>query len=367
MVVCGTRPEIIKLYPLILELRSRPAWDVVVCHTGQHRTMANLHFDEFGLHPDIDLRIMRPGQTLPYVTARVIDRLEAVLAAGRPHVVIVQGDTTSGMAAALCAFGMQIPVVHVEAGLRSGVLYGPFPEEANRRIISSVAALHFAPTEAARQNVLREYPSARVFVVGNTGLDALRMVSPPRAGESRYEPSPEHPVLVTMHRRERLAERVTSVCTAIRELVDNSADLVFHVPLHPNPEVRRPAVRLLKKVPRVSLGDPMPYRQMISALHDAWLVMTDSGGLQEEAAFLGRPALVLRNCTDRPEAVTEGVCAVIGTDPDTIVRSVQRLQSDRAYYASMCRPTNVFGDGNSRHRIADLIERELVGRDITGI
>lgn len=362
MVVCGTRPEIIKLYPLIRELRERPVWDVVVCHTGQHRSLADLHFRELGITPDVDLRIMRRGQTIPYVVARIVARLEPVLAAQRPQVLIVQGDTTSGMAAALCAFGMQIPVVHVEAGLRTGRLDSPYPEEANRRIISSVASMHFAPTESARDNVLREYPNASVHVVGNTGIDTLCMLRSERAAGAP-ERQARRRVLVTMHRRESRAEHLASVCVAIRQLAHRCRDLSFQVPLHPNPEVREPAIRLLRDVPRVTLREPLSYRGMAAALEDSWLLLTDSGGLQEEAAFFGRPALVMRDCTDRPEAVAEGICRIVGTGAREIVREVLRLHDDPAHYARMCRPSTAYGDGHARGRIADLIERELFDAD----
>jgi UDP-N-acetylglucosamine 2-epimerase (non-hydrolysing) len=353
--IFGTRPEAIKMLPVVRELRRR-GLDQRVCVTGQHRELLGQVFEAFGERPDQDLALMQPGQTPAEVTARVLERLGPALAEARPALVLVHGDTTTAMAAALAAFLARVPVGHVEAGLRSHDLTRPWPEEFNRVSIDATAALRFAPTQGAADNLAREYGTGRVVVTGNTGIDALLHVSaglgpPPPAGARRL-------VLVTGHRRESFGEGFRRLCDGLAA-VASRGDVELLYPVHPNPEVRRPVHERLGNLPNVRLCDPVGYVEMVGLLRAATLVITDSGGIQEEAPALGRPVLVTREVTERPEAVALGAVRLVGTCPATLKREADLLLDDAAEYARRSVPVFPYGDGRAAARIADAIEEFL--------
>ncbi len=353
--IFGTRPEGIKMLPVVRELRSR-GLAPRVCVTGQHRELLGQVFAAFGEQPDQDLALMQPGQTPAEVTARVLERLGAVLAEQRPALVLVHGDTTTAMAAALAAFLARVPVGHVEAGLRSHDLARPWPEEFNRVSIDATAALRFAPTQGAADNLAREYGTGRIVVTGNTGIDALLHVAaglgpPPPPGDRRL-------VLVTGHRRESFGEGLLRLCDGLAA-VASRGDVELLYPVHPNPEVRRPVHERLGSLPNVRLCDPVGYVEMVGLLRAATLVITDSGGIQEEAPALGRPVLVTREVTERPEAVALGAVRLVGTCPAALKREADLLLDDPAEYARRAVPVFPYGDGRAAARIADAIEEYL--------
>jgi UDP-N-acetylglucosamine 2-epimerase (non-hydrolysing) len=361
--VVGTRPEAIKMAPLILALRQSQWATVRVLATAQHRQMLDQVLDVFGILPDVDLDIMRPNQTLPELTARLLGQLDGVLEDERPDAMLVQGDTTTVMTAALAAFYRRIPVGHVEAGLRTGDMQNPFPEEMNRVIAGHLSRWHFAPTRRSRENLLREGidPDA-VHVTGNTVIDALMDVVgrsdlplPAGVGED------ERLVLVTAHRRENFGAPFAEVCRAIREVADRHPDVRILYPVHPNPNVAEVARATLGDHPRITLCSPLDYLPFVGAMKRACLVLTDSGGVQEEAPALGKPVLVMRRETERPEAVDEGVVKLVGPDFDAIVGEVGRLLADATAYAAMAKGASPYGDGQAAARIVAILERDLAG------
>ena len=344
--------------PVILELRTRPWAQVSVLSTAQHRNLTAPLLSFFGIPVDHDLDAMRPDQGLPELTGRLLPRIAAILHAEQPELVIGQGDTTTVMATAMACFYGHVAFAHVEAGLRTGDLQHPFPEEFNRLIAAKVATVNFAPTRAARANLLREGADpAGIFMTGNTVIDALLWTSK----RARKLPFPIAPggrvLLMTLHRRESFGAPVRGVLSSIRRLVASNPDLSVIYPVHPNPQVSRPAHELLGGVPRVHLCPPLDYPEMIAVMQRADIVLTDSGGIQEEAPALGKPVLVTRETTERPEAVHEGVARLIGTDPDRIVEEVQRLLDDKQAYAAMARGASPYGDGQAARRIADVLQR----------
>jgi len=372
-VILGTRPEAIKLAPVILALRRDPAVECRVCVTGQHRQMLEQALDVFGIAPDTDLGVMRPNQTLAQLTVRAIEALEGHFSQDQPDLVLVQGDTTTAFCAALVAFYQKIPVGHIEAGLRTGNLQAPWPEEANRTLISRLATLHFAPTASARQNLLREGVAAQdIILTGNTIIDALFLAlekvraKPPvipnlpdilgplttsRNGAPRV-------VLITGHRRESFGLAFENICRAIAELARRFSDTHFVYPVHLNPNVQRPVMRLLSQranadnpLPNIHLLQPLPYLAFVGLMDRATLILTDSGGVQEEAPSLGKPVLVMRETTERPEAVIAGTALLVGTEADKIVNEVSRLLTDREAYEAMARAHNPYGDGHAASRI----------------
>lgn len=353
--VFGTRPEVIKLAPVVLAMRaSSLQLEPYLCATGQHREMLEQALEEFDLRADVDLDLMRPNQTLASVISRAIERIDRVIAEVDPQLVLVQGDTTSAFAGALAGFYRQVPVAHVEAGLRSGDVRQPFPEEANRQLISRLAAIHLAPTELAAEHLRREGVDQRsVFVTGNTVIDALRYVkarlpaAPESAGRVR--------LLVTMHRRESHGRPLEAVLGAIRQLVERNPDIEVTMPVHPSPAVREPVVRVLTGHPRIHLTDPLGYRDFVSALDASDVVLTDSGGVQEEAPALGKPVFVLRDITERPEAVSAGTSRVVGRDPERIIIEVERLLRDPTAYEAMAHAENPYGDGRAADRVVAAI------------
>lgn len=339
--------------PLVKALAACPELDSRVAVTGQHRQMLDQVLDLFGIVPEVDLDLMQPGQTLENLTARVLNQLEPVLEHHRPDLILVQGDTTTAFASALGAFYKKIPVGHVEAGLRTVERYNPFPEEMNRRLISQIATLHFAPTEIAMEACLRDGISKdAIHLTGNTVIDALLQVA---AGLPPIPATKQRTLLVTAHRRENWGTPMESIFDAVRTLLEARPDLDAVVPLHLNPLVQEVGCRLLGDHPRVRIVPPLDYLPFIEAMRRATLILTDSGGVQEEAPSLGKPVLVLRTTTERPEAVRAGTVKMVGTDRDTIVTEALRLLDDQTAYQEMARAVNPYGDGKSVGRIVEII------------
>jgi UDP-N-acetylglucosamine 2-epimerase (non-hydrolysing) len=363
--VFGTRPEAIKLCPLIRELRSRDEFTVRICVTAQHRGMLDQVLDAFQVTPDYDLNIMRPHQTLSGLAARILDALEPVLAAASPGMVIVQGDTTTTLAAALAAFYHRVPSAHVEAGLRTGDPAHPFPEEMNRVLTSRLVELHFAPTSGAAANLIAEGVSqSRIHITGNTGIDAVLYVRD--ALESGALPPAEWScldaarrlIVVTSHRRENFGGAFAREMRALARLAARP-DVQLVYPVHRNPNVLAPAHELLGGRSNIHLVEPLPYVPFVDLLRRAYFIITDSGGIQEEAPSLGKPVLVMREKTERPEAVEAGTVKLVGTDEDRIVSEATRLLDDPAEYARMTRIHNPYGDGQASKRIAEILARTL--------
>jgi UDP-N-acetylglucosamine 2-epimerase (non-hydrolysing) len=360
LVVIGTRPEAIKLAPVVRELAvQRPAVEPIICATAQHREMLDDVLRLFNITPDYDLDIMKRQQTTSGVFAAVLERMEPVIKEVRPDFAIVQGDTTTTAAAALAAFHERVPVGHVEAGLRTDHIYDPFPEEMNRRLVSQLASLHFAATQRAADRLIVEgVASERVHLTGNPIVDAVLWM------RSRRDAAPSRArrmILVTAHRRENLGAPLERICAALRTLVIEHPDVMIVYPVHPNPRVSEPVHAALGAVPRITLLPPVSYDELMRLMDESYLVVTDSGGLQEEATILGRPLLVLRETTERQEAVEAGAAELVGTDPATIVARASRLLRDPAAYAAMARPRNLFGDGHAAERIVRSIEEFLSG------
>ena len=364
--IFGTRPEAIKLCPVIRHMKSRPDdFDVRVCVTAQHREMLDHVLNAFDVTPDRDLDIMRPGQTLYQSTSRIIAALEPVLAEEKPGIVLVQGDTTTTFCGALAAFYAKIPVGHVEAGLRTGDPHQPFPEEMNRVLTGRLTSLHFAATEGAAQNLYREgVDPAAVMVTGNTGIDAVLHVKQALdAGKLvglngfRTDASKKL-IVVTAHRRESFGDGFGRICSALARLA-RRGDVEIVYPVHPNPNVRQTVNRHLAGQPNITLLDPMDYVPFVDLMRRAYLLVTDSGGIQEEAPSLGKPVLVLREKTERPEAVSAGTARLVGTDERRIVDEVERLLDDPAAYHQMARRHNPYGDGRASEMIASFLAEHL--------
>ena len=360
LTVFGTRPEAVKLGPVIRELERHPSRiSSRVCVTAQHRDMLDQVLRIFGIRPDFDLDVMQDNQTPTQVASTVLARLEPVLQAERPDWVLVQGDTTTVAVAALAAFYVRCRVGHVEAGLRTGDRWQPFPEEINRRVAGVIADRHFAPTARARDNLLREdVPADCILVTGNPGIDALRWISAqPESAEVRDLAAPlgapeARTILVTAHRRENFGEPLRNICLALRDLVERYAGSVRIVyPVHRNPNVWGPVHDLLGDVPNITLRPPLDYLSNLQLMKRSYLVVTDSGGIQEEATGVGVPALVLREVTERPEGVETGALRIVGTDRSRIVSEASRLLDDRAAYERMAHAENPFGDGHAAERI----------------
>jgi UDP-N-acetylglucosamine 2-epimerase (non-hydrolysing) len=359
LVVVGTRPEAVKLAPLVLALRTASWAQCRVLAAAQHRELLDRPLAFFGIVPDRDLDLMRPGQGLADLTARSIAALDPVLVEEAPDAVVAQGDTTTVLVAALAAFYRGIPFAHVEAGLRTGDLRQPFPEEGNRQLVARLARWHFAPTRRAADNLRREgIDEARIHVVGNTAIDAL-LWAVPRVDASEFTPrAGARLVLVTAHRRESLGEPLGELCHALAALA-NRTDVEILFPVHPNPRVRATVERLLAGRARVRLCDPLGYPEMVAAMQASSLILTDSGGIQEEAPSLGKPVLVLRSRTERPEAVEAGAAQLVGMRRDDVVAAAVRLLDDPEAHAAMAKVRHPFGDGRSARAIVGILEREL--------
>jgi UDP-N-acetylglucosamine 2-epimerase (non-hydrolysing) len=358
LTVFGTRPEAVKLGPVIRELARFPERiDSRVCVTAQHRDMLDQVLDIFGIQPDFDLDVMQDNQTPTQVAAAVLHGLEPILQSQKPDWVLVQGDTTTVAVAALAAFYARARVGHVEAGLRTDDRWQPFPEEINRRVAGVIADRHFAPTERSRDNLLREnVPAERILVTGNPGIDALRWITTqpesPLVHDVLMEAPEARTILVTAHRRENFGEPLRQICLALRDIAERFAGSVRIIyPVHRNPNVWGPVHSLLGAVPNVTLRPPLDYLSMLQLMKRSYLVVTDSGGIQEEATGLGVPALVLREVTERPEGVETGALRLVGTDRARIVAEVRRLLEDSTEYARMANADNPFGDGHAAERI----------------
>ena len=360
-IVLGTRPEAIKLAPVIKVFQACDALKTRVVLTGQHREMVAQVMHLFGLKADQDLNLMAPRQTLTHVTCAALQGLRDDFQAYPPQLVLVQGDTTTAFAAGLAAFYEQIPVGHVEAGLRTDNLLDPFPEEANRRLLSQLSSLHFAPTPKAQANLQASGVVGEVSVTGNTVIDALLLMAK-TASEPHFEGidwQRQRVILATVHRRENWGDRLQTIASGIRQVLDRHPDTSLLLPLHRNPTVREPLQRLLGDHPRVVLTEPLDYDRLVAAMKGCTLLLTDSGGLQEEAPALGKPVLVLRRTTERPEAVDAGTARLVGTDSSCIVEEVSRLLNDSSAYEAMSRAVNPFGDGQASQRILHLCRTHL--------
>lgn len=360
MAIFGTRPEAIKMAPVVRELLKHPEIETKVCLTAQHREMLDQVVDLFQLPVDYDLDIMKQGQSLYDITDRVLLGLKEVLEKEKPDLVLVHGDTTTTFSATLAAFYQQIDVGHVEAGLRTGNMYSPFPEEANRRLTSVLTALHFAPTETARQNLLKEnQKDDHIFTVGNSVIDALlATVKKDYVFEDKeLQDIEEHKriILVTTHRRENLGEPMRNVYRALRRLVETVPDTEVVFPVHRNPLVRQAVKEVLDGVPGIHLVDPMEYEPFTNLMARSAIILTDSGGIQEEAPSLGKPVLVLRDTTERPEAVASGTVKLVGTDEDKVYNTAYKLLTDEKAYKEMAESINPYGDGHTSERIVQAI------------
>jgi len=354
--VVGTRPEAIKMAPVILALKNEPWATVRVLATAQHRHMLDQVLNFFGIEPDIDLDIMRPNQALTTLTARLLLDLDDVLQAEKPEVVLVQGDTTTVMTVALACFYHRIPIGHVEAGLRTWDMQNPFPEEANRVIAGKLARWHFAPTEGSRQNLLREgVPDSDIIVTGNTVIDALLMTAAKELEIGIDLDANKRLVLITSHRRENFGEPFRNICRALGTLAERNQDVQFLYPVHPNPNVKDVAYEMLGNYPNIHLCEPLDYAPFVAAMKRSYLIISDSGGVQEEAPALGKPVLVLRDETERPEAVELGVVKLVGPNYDRIVNEAQRLLDDEAAYRMMARGISPYGDGHGAERIVETL------------
>ena len=360
MAIFGTRPEAIKMAPVVRELLKHPEIETKECLTAQHREMLDQVVDLFQLPVDYDLDIMKQGQSLYDITDRVLLGLKEVLEKEKPDLVLVHGDTTTTFSATLAAFYQQIDVGHVEAGLRTGNMYSPFPEEANRRLTSVLTTLHFAPTETARQNLLKEnQKDDHIFTVGNSVIDALlATVKKDYVFEDKeLQDIEEHKriILVTTHRRENLGEPMRNVYRALRRLVETVPDTEVVFPVHRNPLVRQAVKEVLDGVPGIHLVDPMEYEPFTNLMARSAIILTDSGGIQEEAPSLGKPVLVLRDTTERPEAVASGTVKLVGTDEDKVYNTAYKLLTDEKAYKEMAESINPYGDGHTSERIVQAI------------
>jgi len=371
--VFGTRPEAIKMAPVIKELRKYPqCFDVRVCVTAQHREMLDQMLKLFEIVPDVDLNLMQPDQSLPELTSRVLMAMTELLKKERPDWVLIQGDTTTVMATALASFYQRVPVGHIEAGLRTHNRYSPFPEEINRRIVSVLATYHFAPTKKAQESLIAEGIDPKtVFLTGNTVVDALHWIlkSPPseearrlfsvlglpQVSELGPQNLPFKLLVVTAHRRESFGSPFESLCRGLRAIVDRNSDVLLVYPVHLNPKVREPVKRILGGHPRIRLIDPLPYEPFVRLMNAAYFILTDSGGIQEEAAVLGKPVLVLREMTERLEILEAGIGKLVGTHEQRIVEEAECLLHDDVLYERMAQKADLFGDGHAAERIVAVL------------
>ena len=369
MTVFGTRPEAIKMAPVVLELQKHADQiQTIVAVTAQHRQMLDQVLDLFQITPDYDLDIMSQGQTLYDITTKSLMGLKDVLAKEKPDLVLVHGDTTTTFAGALASYYQQVPVGHVEAGLRTGDIYSPFPEEMNRKLTGAIAAIHFAPTATAKANLLKENVNpSHIYVTGNTVIDALMTTV---AGDYDFgddlkdvDFQNHRVILLTTHRRENLGEPMRHIYKALRRIIEEIPDTEIVFPVHRNPLVRKVVVEELAGVDRIHLIDPMEYEPFANLMSLSSLVLTDSGGIQEEAPSLGKPVLVLRNTTERPEAVEAGTVRLIGTDKDVVYAETKRLLTDQAAYDAMSNAVNPYGDGKASQRIVQAILHAFAGEE----
>lgn len=361
MLVFGTRPEAIKMCPLVIELKKHQDIETKVCVTGQHREMLQQVLDIFHVKPDYDLDIMKQNQTLFDVTTEILNKLKPVLEAEHPDIVLVHGDTTTTFAAALTCFYLQIPVGHVEAGLRTHNLYNPFPEEFNRTAVGIISKFNFAPTEQAKQNLLIEGKDKEsVYVTGNTAIDALKMtVSQDYSSKELDWAQGSRLILITAHRRENLGEPMKHMFKAIRRVMDEHPDVKAIYPIHMNPKIHKIADKYLGNDDRIHIIDPLDVYDFHNYMEKSYLILTDSGGIQEEAPSLGKPVLVMRETTERPEGVKAGTLRLVGTSEDSIYESFSKLLNDLDEYKAMSHASNPYGDGHACERITKILEERL--------
>ena len=361
VVVFGTRPEAIKMCPLVKELRTRKNIETLVCVTGQHRQMLDQVLDTFGIIPDFDLSIMKDKQTLFDVTIGILEGMKTILESEKPDLVLVHGDTSTTFASSLAAFYLQIPIGHVEAGLRTYDIYSPYPEEFNRQAVGVLAQYHFTPTQLSKDNLLREGKTPEsIFVTGNTAIDALQTTiqedyTHPELewlGESRF-------ILITAHRRENLGEPMRHMFRAIRRIIEEYPDVKAIYPIHMNPRVRQIAEEELSGCERIKMIEPLEVLDFHNFLSRSYLILTDSGGIQEEAPSLGKPVLVMRDTTERPEGIKAGTLKLVGTDENNIYRHFKELLENDSVYQAMSQASNPYGDGTACKQIADILEGEV--------
>ena len=361
MRVFGTRPEAIKMCPLVNELKRRGTFDVLVCVTGQHRQMLDQVLSAFDVKPDYDLSIMKQKQTLFDITINVLDGIRKVLTEERPDLVLVHGDTTTTFAAALACFYLQIPVGHVEAGLRTYDIFSPYPEEFNRQAVSIVTAYNFAPTKRAKENLIREGKNPdSIYVTGNTAIDALKTTVRNEYSHPELEwASGSRLILITAHRRENLGKPMQHMVQAIRRVMDEHPDVKAIYPIHMNPLIRQTADEVFRGDDRIHLIEPLDVIDFHNFMARSCMILTDSGGIQEEAPSLGKPVLVMRDTTERPEGIAAGTLKLVGTNEDTIYKEFTRLLDDDEEYAQMAHASNPYGDGHACERIVDILQKEI--------
>ena len=360
MLVFGTRPEAIKMCPLVLELKSRKNIETLVCVTGQHRQMLDQVLDAFGVTPDYDLSIMKDKQTLFDVTTNILNSIKEVLEKEKPDVVLVHGDTSTTFVTALACFYMQIPVGHVEAGLRTYNIYSPYPEEFNRQAVSIISRYNFAPTQMSKDNLLREGRDAdSIYITGNTAIDALKTTVKEDYTHPQLEWAKDSRlIMITAHRRENLGEPMRAMFRAIRRIIDEHPDIKAIYPIHMNPVVREAANEILGGDDRIRIIEPLEVLDFHNFLARSYMILTDSGGIQEEAPSLGKPVLVMRDTTERPEGIAAGTLKLVGTDEQVIYDNFKLLLTDENEYNKMSRASNPYGDGFACRRIADILEAE---------
>ncbi|WP_333656988.1 non-hydrolyzing UDP-N-acetylglucosamine 2-epimerase [Tissierella praeacuta] len=369
MTVFGTRPEGIKMAPIVKELEKREGIESIICITAQHRQMLDQVLSLFDIKPDYDLNIFKPGQTLTDITTRALKGLEEVIIKEKPDVLLVQGDTTTVFAGALAAFYQKVKIGHVEAGLRSGNLYSPYPEEANRKLTGIVTDFHFAPTERNRQNLLKEdYPDEKIFITGNTVIDALKYaIKEDYIFDidllNKLDYKDKRVILLTCHRRENIGEPMENIFTAVKDIVEKYTDVELIFPMHLNPKVREIANRILSNNHRIHLIEPLDYEPMANIMSKVHLVVTDSGGIQEEAPTLGKPVLVVREETERPEGIEAGTAKLLGTNYEIIFNELNLLLSNKDEYNKMANAVNPYGDGRASERIVDILINSKLTED----
>jgi len=374
LIVFGTRPEAIKMAPLIKEFNNhKNDFEMKVCVTAQHREMLDQVLNLFEIIPNYDLNIMKPGQDLYDITSKALLGLRGVLDDFKPDIVLVHGDTTTTLAGSLASFYKKIPIGHVEAGLRTGNIYSPWPEEANRKLTGAIATYHFAPTEKNKENLLKENVCEKnIEITGNTVIDALLYILNKIKNNSSlektirtklenhgYKIEERKYILITGHRRENFGEGFLNICNALKELALKYKDFDFVYPVHLNPNVRKPVNEILRGIENIYLIEPLDYLPFVYLLDNCYLVLTDSGGIQEEAPSLGKPVLVMRDTTERPEAVEAGTVMLVGTDKENIILNVSRLIEDELYYKKMAYAHNPYGDGNASYRIINFLKQKL--------
>ena len=369
--VFGTRPEAIKMAPVILEMKRESTLDVKVCLTGQHRQMLDQVLEFFQIKSDYDLNLMKPGQSLSGLSSAILTALDEILEIEKPDLVLVHGDTTTSIVSALSCYYRQIPIGHIEAGLRSGDLYSPWPEEGNRRLAAQLCRFHFAPTEINAQNLISEgVKSNSIYIVGNTVIDALLQVVK-KINSADYEPKPmlkkelevinryERMILITGHRRENFGASFDEICLAIKDLALKYAQTLFLYPVHLNPRVQEPVNRLLAGVDNIRLTNPFDYEEFVVLMDQSYLILTDSGGIQEEAPALGKPVLVMRDNTERPEGIRAGTSTLVGYQRTKIVSELSRLLDEPDYYKTLSQKVNPYGTGDASVKITEIVKSEL--------